>query len=71
MYFFMCQYHDCGLNCYVVTCDWWAQKRRRLALLEFDRVRKSMGVIVQTIDGHNKLLVKVTLYMNPQGLQCL
>ena len=30
-----------------------------MALLEFDRTRKSMGVIVRTRTGNNKLLVKV------------
>lgn len=40
-------------------CNWWAQRSVRLALLEFDRVRKSMGTIVRTQNGANKLLVKV------------
>lgn len=39
-------------------CNWWAQRSVRLALLEFDRVRKSMGTIVRTQNGANKLLVK-------------
>jgi magnesium-transporting ATPase (P-type) len=53
-----------------VACDLWAQERKRLAVLEFDRVRKSMGVIVRTIKGGNKLLVKVRVYMKPP-IYCL
>ncbi|KAI5068427.1 hypothetical protein GOP47_0016772 [Adiantum capillus-veneris] len=39
-------------------CDWWAHRSNRLALLEFDRVRKSMGVISHIESEGNKLLVK-------------
>lgn len=42
----------------LACCNWWAQRSIRLALLEFDRVRKSMGVIIRTQSGANKLLVK-------------
>lgn len=40
------------------NCDWWIQRSRRLALLEFDSIRKSMGVIVRETSGQNRLLVK-------------
>ncbi|GMH17317.1 hypothetical protein Nepgr_019158 [Nepenthes gracilis] len=39
-------------------CDWWTRRAKRLATLEFDRVRKSMSVIVREPTGHNQLLVK-------------
>ncbi|KAJ7556513.1 hypothetical protein O6H91_05G086600 [Diphasiastrum complanatum] len=39
-------------------CDWWNQKQTRVATLEFDRSRKSMGVIVRDATGKNRLLVK-------------
>ncbi|CAK8543779.1 unnamed protein product [Lathyrus sativus] len=39
-------------------CEWWNQHDRRIATLEFDRDRKSMGVIVDTGAGKNSLLVK-------------
>ncbi|KAJ7529833.1 hypothetical protein O6H91_15G068600 [Diphasiastrum complanatum] len=39
-------------------CDWWNDKLTRVASLEFDRNRKSMGVIVQSHEGKNELLVK-------------
>ncbi|KAJ7554239.1 hypothetical protein O6H91_06G132400 [Diphasiastrum complanatum] len=39
-------------------CDWWNDKQTRVASLEFDRCRKSMGVIVQSREGKNCLLVK-------------
>jgi Ca2+-transporting ATPase len=40
------------------NCDWWIHRSKRLALLEFDCNRKSMGVIVQEPCGQNRLLVK-------------
>jgi len=40
------------------NCDWWIQRSKRLALLEFDSIRKSMGVIVRETSGQNRLLVK-------------
>lgn len=47
-------------SCHSGCCDWWAQKYKRVALLEFDRGRKSMSVIVRsTSTGQNRLLVKV------------
>ncbi|PUZ63745.1 hypothetical protein GQ55_3G092100 [Panicum hallii var. hallii] len=39
-------------------CKWWNNVAKRIATLEFDRMRKSMGVIVRTSSGSNALLVK-------------
>ncbi|CAN6466078.1 unnamed protein product [Victoria cruziana] len=39
-------------------CEWWNKRSKRIATLEFDRVRKSMGVIVREPTGQNRLLVK-------------
>lgn len=44
-------------------CDWWNEQDRRIATLEFDRDRKSMGVIANSGLGKNSLLVKV-LYLS-------
>ncbi|TVU18187.1 hypothetical protein EJB05_34267 [Eragrostis curvula] len=42
----------------LVCCNWWNNVAKRIATLEFDRTRKSMGVIVKTSSGSNALLVK-------------
>lgn len=39
-------------------CQWWSERERRVATLEFDRMRKSMGIIVKSNTGKNTLLVK-------------
>lgn len=39
-------------------CEWWTKRSKRVATLEFDRVRKSMSVIARESTGHNRLLVK-------------
>ncbi|XP_061366638.1 calcium-transporting ATPase 4, endoplasmic reticulum-type-like isoform X2 [Gastrolobium bilobum] len=39
-------------------CEWWNEHDRRIATLEFDRDRKSMGVIVDSGLGKRFLLVK-------------
>ncbi|XP_039136201.1 calcium-transporting ATPase 4, endoplasmic reticulum-type-like [Dioscorea cayenensis subsp. rotundata] len=39
-------------------CQWWNGVTHRVATLEFDRTRKSMGVIVRSKSGRNSLLVK-------------
>ncbi|KAJ1378019.1 P-type ATPase, A domain superfamily [Sesbania bispinosa] len=39
-------------------CEWWNKRSKRVATLEFDRIRKSMSVIVREPDGENRLLVK-------------
>jgi Ca2+-transporting ATPase len=38
--------------------NWWSKRAPRLAILEFDRTRKSMSTIINTEKGYNKLLVK-------------
>ncbi|KAK0581122.1 hypothetical protein LWI29_010209 [Acer saccharum] len=39
-------------------CEWWTKGSKKVATLEFDRIRKSMGVIVREPTGDNRLLVK-------------
>ncbi|CAL9115161.1 unnamed protein product [Musa acuminata var. zebrina] len=39
-------------------CKWWNGIAQRVATLEFNRTRKSMGVIVKSKSGTNSLLVK-------------
>ncbi|KAF5197620.1 Calcium-transporting ATPase 1, endoplasmic reticulum-type [Thalictrum thalictroides] len=46
-------------------CQYWSDIEHRIATLEFDRDRKSMGVIVKSDSGSNSLLVKVyALYLS-------
>ncbi|KAK4793396.1 hypothetical protein SAY86_023831 [Trapa natans] len=40
------------------TCNWWSKRLKRVATLEFDRIRKSMSVIAREPSGHTRLLVK-------------
>ncbi|KAK9290483.1 hypothetical protein L1049_008653 [Liquidambar formosana] len=40
-------------------CQWWNKTEKRIATLEFDRDRKSMGVVVDSHSGKKSLLVKV------------
>ncbi|KAK3006828.1 hypothetical protein RJ639_015522 [Escallonia herrerae] len=46
--------HGEALRC----CQIWSKVERRIATLEFDRDRKSMGVIVNSSSGKKSLLVK-------------
>ncbi|KAK9127185.1 hypothetical protein Syun_015982 [Stephania yunnanensis] len=39
-------------------CQYWSDIEKRIATLEFDRDRKSMGVIAKSRSGRNTLLVK-------------
>ncbi|KAG5566052.1 hypothetical protein RHGRI_001848 [Rhododendron griersonianum] len=39
-------------------CEWWTKRSKKLVTLEFDRIRKSMSVIVREPTGNNRLLVK-------------
>ncbi|XP_077245643.1 calcium-transporting ATPase, endoplasmic reticulum-type-like [Tasmannia lanceolata] len=52
---------DCSIDRSTVKlgcCQWWSKRSKRVATLEFDRVRKSMSVIVREPTGYNRLLVK-------------
>jgi len=42
-------------------CRLWSELEQRIATLEFDRDRKSMGVMVDSSSGNKLLLVKVCL----------
>ncbi|KAJ4833992.1 Calcium-transporting ATPase 4, endoplasmic reticulum-type [Turnera subulata] len=46
--------HGDALRC----CELWSRMEQRIATLEFDRDRKSMGVIVNSSSGRKSLLVK-------------
>lgn len=45
---------------YSGCCQLWNENEPRIASLEFDRDRKSMGVIVNSRAGKKSLLVKVS-----------
>lgn len=47
---------------YSGCCQLWKENEPRIASLEFDRDRKSMGVIVNSRAGKKSLLVKVYRY---------
>ncbi|KAG6523976.1 calcium-transporting ATPase 1, endoplasmic reticulum-type-like [Zingiber officinale] len=47
-----------GSNETLGCCKWWNTMTQRIATLEFDRTRKSMGIIVKSRSGTNSLLVK-------------
>ncbi|KAK1692182.1 hypothetical protein QYE76_008879 [Lolium multiflorum] len=42
----------------LACCQYWSNAAKRIATLEFDRMRKSMGIIVASKSGTNTLLVK-------------
>jgi hypothetical protein len=48
-------------------CKWWKSVAKRIAALEFDHTRKSIGAIVKASSGSNTLLVKVS---SPYFLIC-
>ncbi|XP_062117096.1 calcium-transporting ATPase 4, endoplasmic reticulum-type-like [Humulus lupulus] len=51
--------HDVGpTNSLLRCCQRWNECERRIATLEFDRDRKSMGVVVNSSSGNKSLLVK-------------
>ncbi|GAA0170196.1 primary active transporter [Lithospermum erythrorhizon] len=47
-----------GCSAKLACCDWWMRRSKKVATLEFDRVRKSMSVIVMEQAGTSRLLVK-------------
>ncbi|KAF9622731.1 hypothetical protein IFM89_032911 [Coptis chinensis] len=52
---------DCAIdrsNVKLGCSEWWTKRSKRVATLEFDRIRKSMSVIVREPTGNNRLLVK-------------
>ena len=44
-------------------CEWWTKRSKQVAMLEFDRIRKSMSVIVREPTGQNRLLAKVSVIL--------
>ncbi|KAI3449295.1 hypothetical protein Pfo_005960 [Paulownia fortunei] len=42
----------------ISCCEWWTKRSKKVATLEFDRVRKSMSVVARKPNGCNRLLVK-------------
>lgn len=49
-------------------CQAWKKTEARIATLEFDHDRKSMGVIVNSESGKKSLLVKVHSPLSPMSL---
>lgn len=45
-------------------CEWWMKRSKKVATLEFDRIRKSMSAIVREQSGCNRLLVKVIVVVD-------
>ena len=46
-------------------CECWTKRSKQLvAMLEFDRIRKSMSVIVWEPTGQNRLPVKVSVILS-------
>jgi Cation transport ATPase (P-type) len=60
-------------QCYILLppnsacCQWWNSNEKRLATLEFDRTRKSMGATVKSKSGDISLLVKVLFFFFLMG----
>jgi hypothetical protein len=51
-----------SLHCRTGFSDWWCGRYEKRATLEFDRMRKSMSVIISAGQGSkNRLLVKVSI----------
>nr|AAB58910.1 Ca2+-ATPase [Oryza sativa Indica Group] len=48
----------CTFLLFLGCCQWWNNAARRVATLEFDRTRKSMGVIVKKADSGKNLLLQ-------------
>lgn len=57
VFFFTYHYHVEGCS------TLWKEIDHRIATLEFDRDRKSMGVVVNTGSGKNSLYVKVHCFV--------
>lgn len=56
---------------FVGCCSWWNKCESRIATLEFDRDRKSMGVITRSLSGKNSLLVKVLSHSSSEEISTI